>query len=148
VDGEAFMAGLLHDIGVLVLAKAQAAAMARFEPGAGDDDEAAALEEERHFGITHEATAALLLRIWGLPAWLGAALAAHHRPPPALAWAAGEQGLPALLRLADHVAERAGFGLWPRCAAQPAACPPGLGDDDLDAIAAALSDDVAHLSAT
>ena len=148
VAGEAFMAGLLHDIGLLLLVQSDSAAVARFEPPDSSDAAAARAAEEAHFGTTHEACGAQLVQSWGLPAWLVAATAAHHGVAPAAPPAQGLGALPALLALADHAAQEAGCGLWPRSdatAAATLAAHLGLPQTALADIADALPEAVAQL---
>ncbi len=154
-DGEAFIAGLLHDIGVLVLARGNALAMQHFVPQAGLE-EASLLQAERdHFGADHAACACLLAEAWSLPAWLQAALAAQHpaQPYPVPAAGQGMAALPALLALSDTLAHRSGFSLWaPEVActgAQPGlpdAAEFGLSPEALQHIEAELPQAVAALS--
>jgi HD-like signal output (HDOD) protein len=140
VDAEAFMAGLLHDIGVLMLVKLDAAAMGRWAPVselACADQQAA---EQTHFGCTHEGAALVLVQAWALPAWLAHALAHHHseRPTGPLTDLAA---LPSLLRLADYAASRAEFAFWPICAQPPQAhtlAALGLSGSDVDDVIAGL----------
>jgi HD-like signal output (HDOD) protein len=115
VDGEAFMAGLLHDIGVLLLVKADPMQMASFQPPEGVSAEVARAAERQHLGLDHETAGVLLVRAWALPAWLTDAVSQHHQPESAPPVAAGTGCLPRLLAVADHLADSAGFGLWPRC---------------------------------
>jgi putative nucleotidyltransferase with HDIG domain len=71
---EAFTAGLLHDVGKLVLGSAPEA-----EPTAPDEllvEEA----ELRSLGLTHSEAGAILLERWKLPYWLVAAVGSHHAP--------------------------------------------------------------------
>ena len=147
IDGEAFMAGLLHDIGLLLMARAHPAAMATFAPPAGLAEGAALALERAHFGVDHAACAGLLVEAWQLPPWLRAALVIHHGAlgrlpaesgvcgggdaavnPPAVApeLPAGLSRLPALLAVADHLAYAAGYALWgPLLSAGPPDLPPG-----------------------
>lgn len=112
VDGEAFMAGLLHDIGLVLLARLRPQALA-------DAAHAGALElDDVASGIDHAECAAILAQTWALPAWMVAALRDHHRPTPATA---GLEALPALLALGDRVAADAGYALG--------ACAPRDGQD-------------------
>ncbi len=153
IDGEAFMAGLLHDIGLLLMARAQPAAMATFVPPTGLDECAALALEQAHFGVDHAACAGLLVEAWQLPPWLRAALVTHHgtrSSPPAMAGVcsggdahpsllepdlpAGLARLPALLAVADHLAHAAGYALW--CPG-PVAAPPEPASGTLQADAAA-----------
>jgi HD-like signal output (HDOD) protein len=119
VDGEAFMAGLLHDIGVLLLVKSDPQQMASFRPPEGLSAVEARRAEREHLGLDHEGAGVLLVHNWALPPWLSEAVAHHHAPevlPPA---ADGLDCLPRLLALADHLADAAGYGLWPRCSGGP-----------------------------
>jgi putative nucleotidyltransferase with HDIG domain len=124
VDGEAFMAGLLHDIGALLLAKSDPAAMARFAPKAELSAEAALAEEQAHFGIDHSAAGVLIVQAWALPDWLKDAVADHHGTgplsdpavaPTAGGPASGVSQLPRVLLLANRMAAAADCGWWPRC---------------------------------
>lgn len=139
IDGEAFLAGLLHDIGMLLLVKADAAAMARFPLAATDTDAASRAAEEVHFGLSHEAAGAVLIDAWALPAWLKEAVAQHHAAPqaPGSGPLQGTLALPSLLAVADRLADAAGFGLWPRCAGpvdDALLAPLGLTPDDVEVI--------------
>ena len=79
--GEVYTCALLHDVGKLVEAQgmphgfASAVALAR-ERGRGLDD-----AEHAVLGIGHAGLGAHLLRAWGLPDTVVAAVADHHRPP-------------------------------------------------------------------
>jgi putative nucleotidyltransferase with HDIG domain len=77
---DAFMAGMLHDLGKLVL-------------GIGLPDESAFVDEMRqppirpphaieqeHFGVTHAEIGAYILGLWGLPYSVVEAVAHHHCP--------------------------------------------------------------------
>jgi HD-like signal output (HDOD) protein len=80
VGEDAFMAGLLHEVGTLVLAASlprdygRALALAAAE--AVDIHEA----ERRVFGATHSQVGAYLIGIWGLPDQIVEAVAWHHDP--------------------------------------------------------------------
>ena len=141
IDGEAFMAGLLHDIGLLLMARAHPGAMATFAPPTGPAEGAALALEQAHFGVDHAACAGLLVEAWQLPPWLRAALVTHHgmpgsstvmaemgggggdaQPSPRVPdLPAGLARLPTLLAVADHLAHAAGYPLW--CPV-PMAAPP------------------------
>ena len=140
-EGEAFMAGLLHDIGLLLMVKADAAAMARFTPPDVSDAQTALDVERRHFGTTHEDCAALLVQAWQLPPWLHAAVSQHHGEP-----ACSAAPLAGLLRLADHCAHRAGFVLWPLCGLAPAPGASGSSAELVEAIVNDLPETMASLS--
>ena len=161
IDGEAYMAGLLHDIGLLLLVKADAAAMERWTPPDTADHDTLRQAEQAHFGTTHEACALLLTQSWSMPDWLAQAITSHHHghAPESDTPARGHAALPALLSLADDLAEQAGFGLQapvtnatttPATARSTgwAATQLGLADDVLAALVAELPDTLASLQAT
>lgn len=77
VAEESFTAGLLHDLGKVVLLSElprEYQQIFQSKPEAGKD-----LEQER-LGCTHAEVGAYLLSIWGLPLSLVQAVAFHHRP--------------------------------------------------------------------
>ncbi|HLI60479.1 MAG TPA: response regulator [Solirubrobacteraceae bacterium] len=75
---DAFTAGLLHDIGLLILAARApddlATTLAR---AANEHRSIAEVERERH-GVTHADIGAHLLSLWGLPHTVTEAIAGHH----------------------------------------------------------------------
>lgn len=143
---EAFMAGLLHDIGLLLMAKALPAEMASFLPPEVQRPEEGLAAERRHFGVDHQACGGVLAQAWGLPAWLQLALTTHHLPSRPGLEAGGVQ---ALLAAADAVAHRAGFALWPLCGwGRDAPVPAAIAGELLDDTLALLPDAVAALSAS
>ena len=96
---EAFVGGLLHDIGKIILdthmSKEFAAALRLAESGAVSGTEA----EEQTVGTTHAAVGGWLIGHWKLPESLGRAVAKHHTPDQA-----GEASrLAALLCLSDAI---------------------------------------------
>lgn len=76
-------AGLLHDIGLLVLAGAHHATL--FDPLRLAKVRKAPLwkVEQRNLGTTHAEVGAAVLGLWGLPAEVVEAVARHHRPTEA-----------------------------------------------------------------
>jgi putative nucleotidyltransferase with HDIG domain len=80
VSDQAFLAGLLHDVGKLVLAENMPE---RYYKGywMGIQEGIQLFEaEEKVFGANHAQLGAYLLALWGLPDWVVAATAYHHRP--------------------------------------------------------------------
>jgi HD-like signal output (HDOD) protein len=152
IQGEAYMAGLLHDIGLLLLVKTDAKAMAAYEPPQSTDPAVICAAEQAHFGTTHEDCALLLTQTWQMPDWLAQAITDHHAatpaPPPAGAMLSA---LPGVLGLADQLAQAAGFGLLARPVFAPApALGQALGLDDAQVLTVVegLPDTLASLQTT
>jgi len=74
---EAFVAGLLHDLGLLIMARAFGSQYGAFVAAATPDDDWCAAER-RLFGIDHQQAAELLFAKWGLPDAFVEAAAHHH----------------------------------------------------------------------
>jgi putative nucleotidyltransferase with HDIG domain len=77
---QAFLAGLLHDVGKLVLAENMPE---RYYKGywIGIQQGIELYQaEEKVFGANHAQLGAYLLALWGLPDWVVAATAYHHKP--------------------------------------------------------------------
>ena len=93
---EAFTAGLLHDCGQLVLARARGEVYRdvreRVASGAS-----AHLAERAAIGVDHAAVGSWLLEAWNLPAPLVAAVREHHSAEPG-------PGLPALIAVTSALA--------------------------------------------
>lgn len=79
---DAFMAGMLHDVGRVVLALAEEPTSDRPRPSGGDSAAGAALHEiERdRLGVTHAEVGAYVLGSWGVPLKIVEAVAGHHEP--------------------------------------------------------------------
>ncbi|MCP4572191.1 MAG: HDOD domain-containing protein [bacterium] len=79
---QAFTAGLVHDIGMLVIDSHLSAEREQL-PAAGDDMEQCRLEID-HFGYDHAEVGGALAEAWGFPTTLTAAITHHHNPGRAL----------------------------------------------------------------
>ncbi len=92
VTGFAFIAGLLHDLGILILDQffpdqyeivlAMAGRNTEDSAGADASREALALHtaEEKYLGISHGEVGGIILQRWGLPDSLVEAVTCHHDP--------------------------------------------------------------------
>jgi putative nucleotidyltransferase with HDIG domain len=76
----ATIAGLLHDIGKLILATRSPQHFARAIEGARVDRMPLFLVEQQLMGVSHAEVGAYLLGLWGLPAPVVEAVAHHHVP--------------------------------------------------------------------
>jgi putative nucleotidyltransferase with HDIG domain len=77
---EAFTAGMLHDVGKLILAAHHPDELAALLAAARDSARPLhAIEQERD-GVTHAEIGAYLLTLWGLPRQIIEAVAHHHAP--------------------------------------------------------------------
>jgi HD-like signal output (HDOD) protein/ActR/RegA family two-component response regulator len=85
IHEEAFLGGLLHDAGQLLLAGSNPSAHAAIvAAAAGQIGGAAHRERERHeFGASHDRIAAYLFGLWSLPDGSVQAIAWHHDPSEA-----------------------------------------------------------------
>jgi putative nucleotidyltransferase with HDIG domain len=109
---EAFLAGLIHDIGIMVEMQAdrnklvevfEAVALDGKGVPSGDMLEA----EQRIFGANHEAFGAGLCEAWKFPKSFANVAGHHHQP---LELPAQYRTLPALVYVADRLAAGAGYG--------------------------------------
>jgi HD-like signal output (HDOD) protein len=77
---DAFLAGLLHDVGTLVLASQLTDEFAAILATARAHQREMRLVEADHLGVTHAEAGAYLLGLWGLPYPIVEAVAHHHDP--------------------------------------------------------------------
>jgi HD-like signal output (HDOD) protein len=77
---DAFTAGLLHDVGRILLATNLPKEYAAVIAAAREHGRALEAEESAQLGVTHAQVGAYLLALWGMPASLVEAAALHHVP--------------------------------------------------------------------
>ena len=77
---QAFVAGLLHDVGKLVLCSTLPDKYNRILEGLGRNDRELWLGELEELGATHAEAGAFLVGLWGLDEAVVQALAFHHQP--------------------------------------------------------------------
>lgn len=102
-EDEAFLAGLLHDIGKLLVLKLAYDYKRRTGTTIGPEEMAAAMDEQ------HAALGAATLRRWGLPSVLDEPVRCHHDFRAATA----APRLAKIVYLADRLSHRYGFGCDP-----------------------------------
>ncbi len=77
---QCFLAGLLHDVGQLILATGVPEEYARVLQAAKSENLPVEKAEQRHFSATHADVGAYLLGLWGLPNPVIETVALHHCP--------------------------------------------------------------------
>ncbi len=92
---EAFTAGLLHDVGRLVIALRFREHYWQVVGGAGERGPVEVLEAET-FGVDHAEVAGWMLEAWSIPPGIVEAVRQHHT-------ALGRQGVPGMLAAADRL---------------------------------------------
>jgi len=101
-----FVAGLLHDIGALVLF-ARAAEKARdLMLMAEGDENTLAYAERQEFGFDHAELGGMLATLWKLPDSLVEAISCHHNPLDAVC----SKQQAAIVKIADILADRSELG--------------------------------------
>jgi HD-like signal output (HDOD) protein len=99
---EAFTAGLVHDIGKVLIALAHPVESADLVRDARADGRPFHLLERERFGVTHAEAGAYLLGVWGLPWSIVEAVAYHHTPS---AITSGPRELVAVVHVADALGD-------------------------------------------
>lgn len=114
----AFVAGLLHDIGKLLIAVALPAEFARIDRLVISEPDFVAREREI-LGLDHAELSAAALARWNLPGEVQQAVRDHHQPDLALS-GHGEHALSAIVHFADRLTYRLQPELSPANADQSA----------------------------
>lgn len=110
---EAFTAGLMHDVGVLVEFEHDYEGLVeklreqRGLDGARREGSLLALES-RHFGVSHQECGGVLCETWGFPETLAAVVAHHHDP---MAVEAPARTLACLVHIAEHLTDSVEHGV-------------------------------------
>ncbi len=99
-EGSAFTAGLLHDMGKIVLASAEGSKYTEVLQEHGHFGAALDAVEKTLFGFGHGEIGARLLIRWGVPAQVGVPVMCHHQ----LNWSGPFERLAAIVNLANLMA--------------------------------------------
>ena len=142
---EAFLAGLIHDIGIMVEIQARRSDFARTVGRAAAGDLTFREAETETLGATHEQFGAALCKLWKFPVAFQETAGFHHEPTRL---PEGARTLPVLIHLADHLSKRLGLGFTGDVEgdAPDAAllAEVKLTEADLDEVAAALPEAIAE----
>jgi phosphoserine phosphatase RsbU/P len=99
---EAFVVGLLHDLGLQLLLALDGETTARLLHTCYHNPTLLDRAERMHFGFTHAELSAWCIRAWGLPPSMSLVVSAHHDPVPM-----GRADLPRqVLSAADMLADQ------------------------------------------
>jgi putative nucleotidyltransferase with HDIG domain len=127
---QAYISGLLHDLGRLLLANLLPKAYGEILQRCGKEKRYATDLEMEILGVDHAQVSGGLARRWGLPAAVCEAMENHHHP--------GDNKLAQLIHLADVVSHALDLG------APPQNLLPQLGEDALNALGLTMDDLSAH----
>lgn len=105
LTGDAYAAGLLHDLGKVALRQNDPSRYDEVLALCRTEHTPVAEAERGLFGSDHAEVGGWLAERWGLPADIVEAIACHHRPDAA----ARNRALSALVHIANSLAERAGY---------------------------------------
>ena len=101
---EAFVSGLLHDVGKMVLARQLTKQYSKVYRDSGGSELELCEAEQAAFGFTHAEAAACLTMRWNLPQTLTDAICMHHYTEEQALHRARDPQLAAVVRLADRTA--------------------------------------------
>jgi putative nucleotidyltransferase with HDIG domain len=145
---EIYVAGLLHDMGKLVLDQYLKADYARLQALIDVDGRPVMLAEREVFGVDHATVGAEMARRWRLPASLVDAIEWHHAGVPRVHL----PEMPVLVHVADSLCMRLGLGISKPVQAtevtREAIAYLGLTDQDLPAVENVLRRDLELFGST
>jgi HD-like signal output (HDOD) protein len=105
---EAFLAGLIHDVGIMIEMQASGPQFNQMMQNLSDDSDLTFCRAEKQImGASHEQFGTGLCRKWNFPPELERVAGYHHRP---MELEAADQMLPAIVHVADIMAARTGIG--------------------------------------
>jgi HD-like signal output (HDOD) protein len=105
-EEDAFLAGVLHDIGQMVFAYGDAPGYEKLASEAEQMHEPLYRHEERVYGIDHALIGVTLLEMWNIEGEIGTAVLNHHASP----YIDQPRGLTTIVSLADYLSVKADLG--------------------------------------
>ena len=105
----AFLAGLMHDVGEMILVHGDPRGFAQLVHDAEADQCQVKDKEQEHYGFDHTQVGATLLEAWNIDAQIREAVLNHHNYETARK---DPQALLAILVCADYLASRADLGFF------------------------------------
>ena len=147
IDGEeAYLAGLMHDIGKLLLSESLPKSYARAVAAAADHNGSLAEWEKKTLGVDHLVAGRRLAQCWRLGSSIENAAWLHHQPSEAIPARVPDAGIVRVVALANGLANRKLIGSCGSPAAnqnwQGMMRALGLGEADMSAIAAKLDEQI------
>jgi putative nucleotidyltransferase with HDIG domain len=110
----AYMAGLLHDLGKIILDPYVRERKVLFDHYFSFHPESTVQDAERDIlGFDHAVIAAIICRNWSLPRSIAFGIRHHHQPS-----SAGDHQLSHIVHLADHITIQAGMGAAAKASSQ------------------------------
>jgi len=129
-DGElAFLAGLLHDVGEMVLFNSDPRGFEQVVEEAEQEQVSILVKEAKRYGFDHAAVGVALLDFWNIDEEVSEAVLVHHKGSDN---AVGS--LASIIDMADYLCERAGHGLFSELPAPGAAMIRAAGCEDENAL--------------
>lgn len=105
---QAFLAGLLHDVGQMVFLQGDGEGYSRMARDARLNGTPIADAEQELYGFDHDLIGAKMLESWNIEEEIGKAVGAHHNHEQMT----DAKSLPAVLIMADYLAFKAGLGFF------------------------------------
>lgn len=106
-SGEAFTAGLLHDLGISVIQRFFSPDFTKILDLVKSDECDHLTAEKQILGIDHQDIGQFLIEKWNLPPILGDVILHHHEPDKA-----ENKQLAAIVHLADYMTQKLGIGAF------------------------------------
>jgi len=105
-SGEAFTAGLLHDLGIPIIYKLFNNEYKKIIQSVKEDKKIYLDAEKEHLGLTHQEVGRFLLDKWNLPISIAEVISHHHKPSRS----EEHSELSALIHLADFMTKKLAIG--------------------------------------